>query len=167
MGEDLLRYDVMVEAALRGVIRDALAQAAKHGLSGGHHFYITFRTGHPGVRIPEHLTARFPEEMTIVLQHQFWDLRVSEDGFEVGLSFNRVPERLAVPFAAVTAFADPEVKFGLKFQVAAAAGAETAETPEPAAQPAAAASAAAAAAGEASVVSLEAFRRKPSSGKGA
>jgi hypothetical protein len=116
MGDSGLRYDVMVEAALRGVMRDALNHAIEHGLPGAHHFYLSFRTGHPGVQIDQSLRARFPEEMTIVLQHQFWDLSVEEDRFAVTLSFSNARQRLVVPFAAVTAFNDPSVNFGLQFQ---------------------------------------------------
>jgi hypothetical protein len=181
MDDDILRYDVMVETALRGVIRQALVQAAEHGLPGDHHFYLTFRTNYPGVELPDHLSAQFPEEMTIALQHQFWDLIVGDDAFEVGLSFNRAPERVAVPFAAITAFADPEVKFGLKFQFDAegepldddetaldqsAANTEFAIDEPPAADAAAADAAEDAGADSgASVVQLDAFRNKPSSGK--
>ena len=116
MGDIGLRYDVMVEAALRGVMRDALTHVIEHGLPGAHHFYLTFRTGHPGVQIDSSIRARFPEEMTIVLQHQFWDLSVQEHGFAVTLSFANTRQRLVVPFAAVTAFNDPSVNFGLQFQ---------------------------------------------------
>ncbi|OAN42998.1 hypothetical protein A6A04_09870 [Paramagnetospirillum marisnigri] len=111
-----LRYDKMVEEALRSVVRDALDFAALHGLPGDHHFYVTFRTHFPGVAIPDHLTARHPDEMTIVLQHQFWDLNVEDEGFGVTLSFSGKSERLIIPFAAVTGFADPSAKFGLQFQ---------------------------------------------------
>jgi hypothetical protein len=117
MAQGTLRYDKMVENALRGVLREALTLTAKQGLPGAHHFYITFRTRHPGVVIPDPVRARYPEEMTIVLQHQFWGLDVTDSYFEVTLSFNRVNERLHVPFAAVSAFADPSAKFGLQFQV--------------------------------------------------
>lgn len=117
MPEDSLRYDKMVEDALRGVVRDALTQTAEHGLFGDHHFYITFRTRHPGVQVPGHILARHPDEMTIVLQHQFWGLEVGEGHFQVTLSFSGVSERLYVPFAAITGFADPSAKFGLQFQV--------------------------------------------------
>lgn len=106
----------MVEKALRGVLREALSISVG-GLPGDHHFYITFRTNHPGVTISTPMRARYPEEMTIVLQHQFWDLDVTQDWFEVTLSFNHVSEKLHIPFAAVTAFADPSAKFGLQFQV--------------------------------------------------
>ncbi len=105
----------MVEDALRGVLREALI-ASQNGLPGDHHFYITFRTHHPGVQIADHMLARYPDDMTIVLQHQFWGLEVTPEWFEVTLTFNRVNERLHIPFAAVTAFADPSAKFGLQFQ---------------------------------------------------
>jgi hypothetical protein len=118
MSKDLLRYDKMVEEALRGVVRQALTQAAKDGLSGSHHFYVTFRTGHAGVSIPDYLVAKYPDEMTIVLEHQFWELEVEPELFRVTLSFQNRLERLVIPFGAVTAFADPSVKFGLQFQEA-------------------------------------------------
>ncbi len=111
-----LRYDKMVEEALRGVVRDSLVFAAEHGLPGEHHFYVTFRPHHPDVEMSDHLKARHPDEMTIVLQHQFWDLDVGEDGFSVTLSFSGKPERMVIPFSAVTGFADPSAKFGLQFQ---------------------------------------------------
>jgi hypothetical protein len=116
MPQDLFHYDKMVERALRGVIRDALARVAQEGLKSAHHFFIGFATTEPGVVIPPRLLERYPEEMTIVLQYQFWALEVSAERFSVTLSFNDVPERLVVPFAAVTAFADPAAKFGLQFQ---------------------------------------------------
>ncbi|MBF0094093.1 MAG: hypothetical protein HQL33_04480 [Alphaproteobacteria bacterium] len=112
-----LHYEKMVEDALRGVVRRALEETAAVGLPGSHHFYITFRTRYPGVDIAPHLMDRHPDEMTIVLQNQFWGLDVSEDFFEVTLSFNKVNERLHIPFAAVSAFADPSAKFGLQFNV--------------------------------------------------
>jgi hypothetical protein len=111
-----MRYDKMVEEALRGVVREALARTAKTGLMGSHHFYITFRSQSPGVELPDYLLARYPEEMTIVLEHQFWGLEVDDDKFAVTLSFSNKAERLVVPLAAITAFADPSVKFGLQFQ---------------------------------------------------
>lgn len=120
MAEDPLRYDKFVEDALRGVVRKALLQVAENGLPGDHHFYITFRTGDPAVEIPARLYAQYPEEMTIVLQHQFWGLEVEEDAFSVTLSFNSQHERLRIPFAAITAFADPAVKFGLQFELSEA-----------------------------------------------
>lgn len=116
MSEDTLRYDKMVEDALRGVVREALTITARDGLFGDHHFYITFRTRHPGVGMGDHVLARHPEEMTIVLQHQFWGLEVDETFFRVTLSFSGKSETLIVPFAAVTGFADPSAKFGLQFQ---------------------------------------------------
>ncbi|MCH8197869.1 MAG: hypothetical protein IH904_07285 [Proteobacteria bacterium] len=116
MEKDSLQYDKMVEAALKGVVRQALAQAAEAGLSGNHHFFLTFKTGYPGVHIPAYLEAEFPDEMTIVLQHHFWGLEAGAEAFEVTLSFNDVQERLTVPYAALTAFVDPSVKFGLQFQ---------------------------------------------------
>src|SRR5260370_40204459 len=119
MSKDGLRYDKMVESALRGVVREAIASAVADGLPGGHHFYITFKTGAAGVEIGETLCSKYPDEMTIVIEHQFWDLTVSADSFAVTLSFNNRPDRLTVPFAAITAFADPSVKFGLQFQEAA------------------------------------------------
>jgi uncharacterized protein len=128
--KDLLRYDKMVEAALRGVVREALARAAANGLPGAHHFYITFRTHFPGLRLPDDLARQYPDEMTIVLEHQFWELEVSEQCFSVTLSFQNRPERLTIPFEAITAFADPAVKFGLQFQPT---GEAEARPPEPAA----------------------------------
>lgn len=115
MSDEILRYDLMVENALRGVVRAALQEAATEGLPGEHHFYITFQTEHEGVQIPDRLKERYPEEMTIVLQHRFWDLEVGEEGFSVTLTFNEIPENLVVPYEAVTAFADPSVRFGLQF----------------------------------------------------
>lgn len=111
-----LRYDRMVESALRGVVRAALTQAAEHGLPGDHHFYVTFRTSHPGVMLADHLRARYAGEMTIVLQYQYFGLEVGEDGFSVTLSFNSQHERLVIPYAAITTFADPSVNFALQFQ---------------------------------------------------
>lgn len=113
--EDLIRYDVMVQEALLGVVRKVLQDAAKSGLPGDHHFYITFRSQAPGVRLSTRLREKYPDEMTIVLQHQFWELMVGEQNFEVGLSFGGVPERLLVPYDALTGFYDPSVQFGLKF----------------------------------------------------
>ena len=117
MTDKELRYDRMVEDALRSVVSRALIHAAERGLSGDHHFYITFLTDHPGVVMPDSLRSHYPNEMTIVLQHQFWGLEVGPKAFGVTLSFANEPERLSVPFAAVTAFADPSVRFGLQFDV--------------------------------------------------
>ncbi len=115
--EDTLRYDRMVETALRGVVRQAVSEVIEAGeLPGDHHFYITFMTDFPGVKIPSYLHDRYPGEMTIVLQYQFYDLDVDEEKMNVTLSFNNVPERLEIPLAAITIFADPSVNFALQFQ---------------------------------------------------
>ena len=119
MAEDLFDYTQMVESALRGVVREALERVARDGLRGGHHFFIGFRTRAAGVEMPDYLLEKFPEEMAVVLQHQFWGLEVDTDGFAVTLSFQGKPERVHVPFAAVTSFADPSVKFALQFEAAA------------------------------------------------
>ena len=116
MASDLIRYDVLAREALRGVLRQVLKDAAERGLPGEHHFYITFQTGADGVKISSRLKAQHPEEMTIILQHQFWDLVVTDDQFEVGLSFRGVPERLVIPFKAIKSFFDPSVQFGLQFE---------------------------------------------------
>ena len=116
MPEDLMRYDQLAQQALKGVVREALRIVERSGLPGEHHFYIAFNTKHPGVNIGERLAQRYPREMTIVLQHQFWGLTVTEDRFEVGLSFGGIPERLVVPFAAIKSFFDPSVQFGLQFE---------------------------------------------------
>jgi hypothetical protein len=113
---DHIRYDLLTQQALRGVVREVLADAAKKGLPGDHHFYISFETKAEGVRISDRLREQYPEEMTIILQHQFWDLTVNETGFEVGLSFGGIPEKLAVPFGAICGFFDPSVQFGLQFE---------------------------------------------------
>ena len=117
--DSLIPYDEIVQEVLRAVPGRVLGaiEAAGGELPGDHHFYITFKTGAPGVAIPQHLRARFPDEMTIVLQNKFWDLHVDEQGFSVGLTFNAIPAKLEVPFAAITAFVDPAVDFGLQFQV--------------------------------------------------
>ncbi len=116
MAFDHIRYDVLAQAALRGVVRTVLADVAKNGLPGEHHFKISFNTAAPGVRLSERMRAQYPQDMTIVLQHQFWDLAVTEQAFEVGLSFGGISERVAVPFEAVTAFYDPAVQFGFQFE---------------------------------------------------
>lgn len=115
MAEDLIRYDILAQDALRGVVRKVLSEVSRTGLPGEHHFFVSFMTRAPGVRISSRLLQQYPEEMTIVLQHQFWDLTVTEHAFEVGLSFNGVPERLLVPFTALKGFLDPSVQFGLQF----------------------------------------------------
>jgi hypothetical protein len=166
----LLPYETWTEEALRQVMVRALAYAAAEGLPGGHHFYLTFRTDHPNTVIPKRMLAQYPQEMTIVLQHQFWDLKVDEAAgeFSVGLTFGGVPTTVHVPFAAVTGFADPQVRFGLKFRPLM----PEAETAAPAAEPAPAPAAALPAPTEPQeappasetpqVVSLDAFRRRPS-----
>jgi hypothetical protein len=113
---DQIRYDLLTQKALRGVVRSVLSDAAKKGLPGDHHFYIGFDTHAPGVRLSERLRAQYPEQMTIILQHQYWDLIVSDSGFEVGLSFGGIPEKLGVPFDAINSFFDPSVQFGLQFE---------------------------------------------------
>jgi uncharacterized protein len=131
MATDHIRYDVLARDALRGVLRQVLTDAAAHGLPGEHHFFITFLSTAEGVKLSPRLLAQYPEEMTIILQHQFWDLVVTEDRFEVGLSFGGVPERLVVPFNSIKSFFDPSVQFGLQFEPSDAA-AETAATNLPA-----------------------------------
>ncbi len=113
---DQIRYDLLTQQALRGVVRSVLVDVVKKGLPGEHHFYITFGTKADGVRISERLLGQYPEEMTIILQHQFWDLKVGDDEFEVGLSFGGIPEKLTVPFEAINGFFDPSVQFGLQFE---------------------------------------------------
>jgi hypothetical protein len=118
MPTDHIRYDLLVQDALRSVVRKVLGDAARNGLPGDHHFYISFKTRAPGVMVPAAMRQKYPDEMTIILQHEFWDLAVNGDGFEVSLSFSRRPERLAIPFAAITGFSDPSVPtFGFKFMV--------------------------------------------------
>ena len=125
MATDHIRYDVLARDALRGVLRRVLTDAAEHGLPGEHHFFITFLSTADGAKLSPRLLAQYPEEMTIILQHQFWDLVVTEDRFEVGLSFGGIPERLVVPFAAIKSFVDPSVQFQLEFKPTEA----VAETP--------------------------------------
>jgi hypothetical protein len=161
MAQPPFQYDKMVDAALRGVAREALAQAARDGLRGGHHFYVSFRTGASGVTVPPQLLAKYPQEMTIVLQHQYWGLEVGEAGFGVTLSFSGRMERLTIPFAAITAFADPSVKFGLQFETPVAP-AEAAASPP--ALPGAEAEKSAATVQEerpaAEIVTLDRFRKR-------
>jgi hypothetical protein len=116
MPTDLIRYDLLVQDALKGVVRRVLANAMRDGIPGEHHFYLSFRTREKGVRISQSLRDKYPDEMTIVLQHQFWDLSVNDHAIEVGLSFSGVPEKLVIPFDAVSGFFDPSVQFGLKFE---------------------------------------------------
>ncbi len=121
MAEDLIRYDILAQDALRGLVKKVLSEVAQTGLPGEHHFFITFSTQHPAVRISSRLKAQYPTEMTVVLQHQFWDLAVADSAFEVGMSFKGVPERLLVPFRAIDSFVDPHAGFSLKFDVPVAA----------------------------------------------
>lgn len=130
MATDLIRYDLLVQNAFREIFRKVLADVAAKGLPGEHHFLVTFRTGAPGVKISDRLRQAHPQDMTIVLQHQFWDLTVTETGFSVGLSFKNVPEKLVVPFAAVTGFFDPSVNFGAEFTVEQAASNDPKPAPE-------------------------------------
>ena len=175
MATDHIRYDVLARDALRGVLRRVLTDAAEHGLPGEHHFFITFLSTAEGVKLSPRLLAQYPEEMTIILQHQFWDLVVTEDRFEVGLSFGGIPERLTVPFAAVARFLDPSVPFDLQFDASDAEAEEqpaklpapATPLPAPAARPAAEAKVAEASADEpakpsegAEVVRLDRFRKK-------
>ena len=169
MPTDHIRYDLLARDALRGVVRQVLSNAAAQGLPGDHHFFITFLTKAEGVKLPPRLLAQHPEEMTIILQHQFWDLQVSDQSFEVGLSFGGIPERLVIPYAALKSFLDPSVKFGLEFDTADSE--QVPATTLPAAAPAVAAPAAEArgeaagdapkpADGGAEVVRLDRFRKK-------
>jgi len=137
---DHIRYDLLTQQALRGVVRDVLTETAKKGLVGDHHFYISFDTQAEGVKLSQRLRSQYPEEMTVILQHQFWDLTVTDASFEVGLSFGGIPERLTVPFDAINGFFDPSVQFGLQFEQMAegqdnVSPANTVETPKPAAEP--------------------------------
>lgn len=158
--ESLLPYETWTQAALRQVVVRAVAYAGEHGLPGEHHFYVTFRTDHPGVVIPPRLRAQYPQEMTIVLQHQFWDLKVDEDEvLTVGLSFSGIPATLVIPSGAIVGFADPHVRFGLRmpprpFEDEMLDEAEEVETGETEEEPAPVASE------TPQVVSLDAFRRR-------
>ena len=172
MPDDGIDYGELMQEALKGVMRAALGVAAEQGLPGRHHFYITFRTDHPGIAIGNHLKAQYAEEMTVVLQHQFDDLTIDDEGFAVTLRFNRKPERLAIPFDAVTAFVDPAVNFALHFQPqdgeSGASLGDLAGRADASAKPAAGASDedpgpdddGGSAGGGSTVVSLDAFRNK-------
>jgi hypothetical protein len=173
MATDHIRYDVLARDALRGVLRRVLADAAEHGLPGEHHFFITFLSTAEGVKLSPRLLAQYPEEMTVILQHQFWDLVVTEDRFEVGLSFGGIPERLVVPFHSIKSFFDPSVQFGLQFEPAeamtetpaanlpAVAAPSAASPAPPAAAPATESKQEPAKPGEgAEVVRLDRFRKK-------
>lgn len=164
MAEDHLRYDILAQEALRGVVRKVLAEVSRTGLPGEHHFFISFATRAPGVRLSEKLLTQYDKEMTIVLQNQYWDLKVTETGFEVGLSFDGIPETLVIPFAAIKGFFDPSVQFGLQFDPA------TAQREDGSAEDEADAQAERAERGDGDdepeqtgekVVSLDAFRKKP------
>ena len=165
MAQDHIRYDILTQDAMRGAIRKVLAEVAKTGLPGEHHFFISFLTKAPGVRIRQRLLDQYPADMTIVLQNQFWDLKVTETGFEVGLSFDDKPETLVIPLSAIKGFFDPSVQFGLELKSSAPlpTEAEAAEAKEPTRLGAPVAPAAAPVAAEASgekVGSLDAFRKK-------
>jgi hypothetical protein len=156
--DSLLPYDEWTQEALRQVVVSAVAHAAREGLPGGHHFYITFKTGYPGVIIPDRLRAQYPDEMTIVLQHQFHSLNMDEDAkiLSVGLSFSGIPSTLVIPVAGITAFADPEVRFGLNFDVEMPEAVPLSELPAPEGDDVPARPND----GPAEVVSLDAFRRR-------
>ncbi len=170
MTADSLRYDRMVERALRGVVREALSAVAERGLPGDHHFYLTFSTQDPGVDIPPYLRDQYPEEMTIVLQYQYYNLEVDDDRFRVTLSFRNKHEPLSIPFAAITTFADPSVNFALQFQPLAGQEARTdepdtadereAEAPVLLGRPAGGEGDGAERGGDDKVVPLDSFRKK-------
>ncbi|MDC9824374.1 SspB family protein [Devosia sp. ZB163] len=162
MAEDLIRYDILAQEALRGVVRKVLSEVARTGLPGDHHFFISFVTRAPGVRLSQRLLEQYDKEMTIVLQNQFDGLKVNETGFEVGLSFDGRSEMLAIPFSAIKGFFDPSVQFGLQFDVERVEGDEAEASAEPAAEDAASEPSPAPAPeskGE-KVVSLDSFRKK-------
>lgn len=117
MSEDLIRYDILAQDALRGVVKKVLTEVSSTGLPGEHHFYITFNTQAPGVRISPRLLGKYPKDMTIVLQHQFWDMQTSETAVEIGLSFDGIPEKLYIPYTSIISFIDPSVHFSLQFEV--------------------------------------------------
>jgi hypothetical protein len=173
MAKDHIGYEALADQALRSVVKEALKRVEKQGLIGAHHFYVTFKTRDPGVELPDFLLERYPEEMTIVLQNQFWGLKVGDDKFEVGLTFQKVPATLVIPFAALTAFVDPGVQFGLQFRGPTTAKKEaalrdTAKPPAVPAKPAAAKAPKEATTGKPSpenptrpqVVSIDKFRKK-------
>lgn len=158
MAQITLDYAAMVDAALRGVLRRALTVIAERGLPGAHHIFITFRTGAPGVTLPPHLAGQYPNEMTIIVQHQFWGLEVEDERFHITLSFSGANERLTIPFAAVSAFVDPSVQFGLQFRPDEAAPAAPEVTV--AAKPAPATPDQKRPEGAAKIVALDKFRKK-------
>ena len=158
MSKDILDYQALVQEALRTVVRAALLRVEKDGrLPGAHHFYIAFHTAHPGVKVSDAIMQRYPQEMTIVLQHQYWDLHVGQEDFQVTLSFNNVAEKLSIPFAAVKNFFDPSTRFGLQFTLPGMETPPAMDNPaEPDTQPQS--EAAPRPAGE--VISLDTFRKK-------
>lgn len=162
MAEDLIRYDILAQEALRGVVRKVLSEVAKTGLPGEHHFFISFMTRAPGVRISEKLLGQYDTEMTIVIQNQYWDLKVTDTGFEIGLSFDGQAELLVVPFSAIKGFFDPSVQFGLQFDPAGAKpDAEVSSGDDDREEAANGDKAAGDAPPGEKVVSLDAFRKKP------
>ena len=160
MSFDLFQYDKMVQRAMRGVVHEALTKAETDGLPGQHHFYISFRTDFAGVHLSDALRARFPEDMTIVLQHQYWGLAVHREYFEVTLSFSGVQEKLVIPFASITGFVDPSVKFGLQFKPELEGAEKMGALAPPAAKADGTAAEPGAPQGEAQIVALDAFRKK-------
>lgn len=161
MAEDLIGYDTLTQEAMRGVVRAALSRAiGARGLPGRHHFYITFKSEAPGVVLPDHLKARYPDEMTIVLEHQFWDLEVFPDRFRVILKFGGQPYPIVAPFAALTRFYDPSVRFGLQFDALGVGSRMTDEETSAVGRPDSPVDEPAAETGTAAVVSLDAFRKK-------
>ncbi|WP_439534699.1 SspB family protein [Polymorphobacter sp.] len=147
--DSLIPYDEIVQDALRGVVQRVLMRIdADGGLPGAHHFYIAFRTRAPGVDIPKHLAERYPDEMTVVIQHRYWDLAVDDEGFQIGLSFNQVPAKLRIPFSAITGFVDPAVNFALQFNAPVEEEAPPPEPEPPSDDP------------NGNVVTLDRFRRK-------
>ncbi len=160
MPNESINYPALIDQAMRGVVRQALRDVSAHGLPGDHHFFISYATNYPGVKMSEQLKSRYPQEITIVLQHQFWDFKVEEHQFGVTLSFGGVPEKLVVPFAALTAFADPSVKFGLQFQQNEMFGAEIISEESASPMTFTDASDANEDSGKAEVISLDAFRKK-------
>ncbi|MEQ1705653.1 MAG: ClpXP protease specificity-enhancing factor SspB [Rickettsiales bacterium] len=160
MTKDQINYPLLIDQAMRGVVRDVLRLVQSTGLPGNHHFYVSYSTLHPGVRMSEQLRAKYPKEITIVIQHQFWDFKVEDQQFHVTLSFGGVPEKLTIPFAALTAFADPSIKFGLQFQQSEMFGADSAELHQ--AEEAISSDVVfdAAASSEDKIISLDAFRKK-------
>ena len=165
MSKDYIGYEALMDSALRGVVREALRRVERQALVGSHHFYLTFKTNFPGVDIPQFLYEQYPDEMTIVLQHQFWDLKVEQDHFKVALTFRKLPAELVIPFAALTAFVDPGVQFGLQFKIADAEASQTPLSLSPTPGPQAPSTVLAEPPAEkpvvpGEVVSLDAFRKK-------